>query len=612
MAHAVAAKPGKREGYRFEQFAAVRRTFGLTFSPDGSEVAYITNTSGQFNVWKQSSRGGWPWQLTTFEDNAVRALVWTPNEELLLLADRQGNEMHQIHRLPAAGGYPEALTQAPNVQHNFSKSSLSKNGRMLAYACNERDPKDMDLKLLDLASGEQTLLLGGEATYFPAGWSPDGRTLLAVKVNSNTDQDIFLVEVKTKKATLLTPHQGPTVHYPVGWAADGSGFFLISDAGREFKGLAFYDLAKKGFEWVETPEWDVEDFDQSHDGARQAWVVDEDGYSRLYVKDSGGKQTTLPPLPAGVISDLCFSPDGKTLGFCLNHPAHTSDVYLLELAKKALNRLTHSMLGGVPTSAMVEPELVNFTSFDGLQIPAFLYKPNGASAKHPVPAVLSIHGGPEAQERPTYAYAGYYQYLLSMGIAILAPNIRGSTGYGKTYQRLIYRDFGGDDLKDFDAAAQYLRSLDWVDNERLGVFGGSYGGFATLSCATRLPQYWAAAVDIVGPANLVTFAKAVPPFWKRFMKEWVGDPNEDFQFLMERSPITYVDQLRCPLLIIQGANDPRVVKAESDQMVERLRHLGREVEYMVFEDEGHGFTKRTNSLIAWKAAADFFEKHLLG
>jgi dipeptidyl aminopeptidase/acylaminoacyl peptidase len=194
---------------------------------------------------------------------------------------------------------------------------------------------------------------------------------------------------------------------------------------------------------------------------------------------------------------------------------------------------------------------------------------------------------------------------------VLAPNIRGSTGYGKSYQRLIHRDWGGGELKDLEACARYLQSLDWVDGKRLGVFGGSFGGFATLSCATRLPDYWAAAVDIVGPSNLVTFAKAVPPFWKRYMKKWVGDPDEDYEFLMERSPITYVEQLKCPLLIIQGANDPRVVKAESDQMVEKLRSLGREVEYMVFEDEGHGFTKRANELKAWKATVEFFEKQLL-
>jgi dipeptidyl aminopeptidase/acylaminoacyl peptidase len=195
-------------------------------------------------------------------------------------------------------------------------------------------------------------------------------------------------------------------------------------------------------------------------------------------------------------------------------------------------------------------------------------------------------------------------------IGVLATNIRGSTGYGKTYQKLIHRDFGGADLLDWEHAALYLRGLPWVDPARLGVFGGSYGGFATLSCVTRLPEYWAAAVDIVGPSNLITFARAVPPAWKRMMKQWVGDPDEDAEMLRERSPITYVDNVRAPLLVIQGANDPRVVKPESDQMVERLRELGRTVEYMVFDDEGHGFTKTANSLKALKASAEWLEKHL--
>ncbi len=259
---------------------------------------------------------------------------------------------------------------------------------------------------------------------------------------------------------------------------------------------------------------------------------------------------------------------------------------------------------------MVEPELVRYPTFDGRQIPAFLYQPKDVAPGELVPVVLSIHGGPESQERPGYAYNGFYQYLLNRKIGVLATNIRGSTGYGKSYQRLIHRDWGGAELKDLEHAAMYLQSLSWVDPKRMGVFGGSFGGFATLSCVTRLPQYWAAAVDIVGPSNLITFVKAVPPFWKRFMKEWVGDPEEDADFLSERSPITYVDNVQASLLVIQGANDPRVVKAESDQMVELLRELGRTVEYMVFEDEGHGFTKTANRLKAFRASAEWFERHL--
>jgi dipeptidyl aminopeptidase/acylaminoacyl peptidase len=208
-------------------------------------------------------------------------------------------------------------------------------------------------------------------------------------------------------------------------------------------------------------------------------------------------------------------------------------------------------------------------------------------------------------------YSGAYQYLLSRGIAILAPNVRGSTGYGKSYQKLIHRDWGGDELKDFEAAVQYLHAQPWVNRERIGVFGGSFGGFATLSCVTRLPDYWAAAVDVVGPSNLVTFAKAVPPTWRRMMADMVGDPETEVDFLMERSPITYVDRVKTPLFIIQGANDPRVVQAESDQMVERLRERGIEVRYDIYEDEGHGFTKRENELRAWRDMAGFFEQYLL-
>jgi dipeptidyl aminopeptidase/acylaminoacyl peptidase len=251
-------------------------------------------------------------------------------------------------------------------------------------------------------------------------------------------------------------------------------------------------------------------------------------------------------------------------------------------------------------------ELVSYPTFDGREIPAWLYRPRDTSA--PVPVLLAIHGGPEAQERPVYS--PIYQYLVSRGIAVLATNIRGSTGYGKSYQRLIHRDWGGGDLKDWDHAVRWLRTQDWIDGDRIGVWGGSYGGFAVLSCVTRLPDYWAAAVDIFGPSNLVTFAKAVPPTWKRFMKKFVGDPDEDEELLRERSPLTYIDNAKAPLLVIQGAKDPRVVKSESDQLVDKLRSLGRTVEYIVFEDEGHGFTKRQNELTTFRASADWLERYL--
>jgi dipeptidyl aminopeptidase/acylaminoacyl peptidase len=269
--------------------------------------------------------------------------------------------------------------------------------------------------------------------------------------------------------------------------------------------------------------------------------------------------------------------------------------------------LTQNMLGGLAEDDLAATQLVSYPTFDGREIPAWLYRPEGNG---PSPAVLSIHGGPDAQERPWYV--PLYQYLVSRGIAVLATNIRGSTGYGKSYQKLVHHDWGGGDLKDMEHAALWLREQEWVDADRIGVFGGSYGGFATLSCVTRLPDYWAAAAEVVGPSNLVTFSKAVPASWQRMIAEWVGNPETEADFLMERSPIAYVENVRTPLLVLQGANDPRVVKPESDQMVERLRELGRTVEYIVFDDEGHGFTKRRNQERAFRCIADWLKRFLVG
>ncbi len=242
-------------------------------------------------------------------------------------------------------------------------------------------------------------------------------------------------------------------------------------------------------------------------------------------------------------------------------------------------------------------------------MPAWLYRPSGDG---PFPVVLSIHGGPQAQERPVYNYGGLYQYLLANGIGVLAPNVRGSAGYGRAYQRLIMRDWGGDDLRDFEAAAIYLRDLDWVDPDRIAVFGASYGGFATLSCLSRLPEFWACGVDIVGPANLVTLVRSTVPTWRSSTDELIGDPDTDEEFLMSRSPVSYVDQIRAPLFVIQGANDPRVPQAESDQVVAALRARGVDVRYDVYDDEGHGFTRRANEEKAIGDSAEFLIRHLRG
>jgi dipeptidyl aminopeptidase/acylaminoacyl peptidase len=403
----------------------------------------------------------------------------------------------------------------------------------------------------------------------------------------------------------------PARSAPGPWAPDGSGFWLATDLGRDVSGLAFLDINRDRLEWVRTPDWDVEDIAADPAGTVLVWIENEDGWGRLRGRDL----RTDTPLPAVDLPPGCgtwagtaltVSPDGQLAALLWLQPDRAQELYVVELSTGRSRRLTGNMLGGLAPDQLTRPALVRYDSVDDLRVPAWVYRPDRPGRR---PVVLSIHGGPEMQERPEYR--PLYQYLCSRGIGVLAPNIRGSRGYGKAYQRLIHRDWGGGDLADLRHAVKWLRGQDWVDPERIGVFGSSYGGFATLSCLTRLPDHWAAGVDIFGPSDLVSFTGSVQPAWRRLVAAWIGDPEADAEILRARSPISYVDDLAAPLLVIQGANDPRVVRGESDQMVQRLREVGRDVEYVVFPDEGHGFTRHANELRAARLTADWFTRHLL-
>jgi dipeptidyl aminopeptidase/acylaminoacyl peptidase len=599
-----------------EQFFAVRRFSSvLAFTVDGSQLLFASNMSGQFNLWRVPVEGGWPDQLTAFADETVRGAGVSPTGgQILLCADHDGDEFHQLYMLDADRGWPDKLTDEPQVQHYVSGAAWSSDGTKFAYAANARNPSDMEVWVRDLGSGETRAVFGEGMFSFPGRFSPDGSKLLTLDFRNNSDASIHLVDLETGEARELTPHDDDAIFLSGPWAPDGSGFYMLTDAGSEFRGLAFYDLASDRYEWVEEPTQDVDDVTASTDGRVLAWLVNDNGYDRLRLRDlETGSDLPEPDLPAGsrphltgAEPPLALSPDGAHAALILSTPRRPPEAWVVETATGKANPVTDSRMGGLYEDDLVDVELVSYPTFDGREIPAWLYRPQ---IEGKVPVVLSIHGGPEAQEKPLYQ--PLYQYLLSRGIAVLATNIRGSTGYGKSYQRLVQRDWGGGDMQDWEHAVKWLHEQDWVEKEKIGVYGGSYGGFAVLTCVTRLPQYWAAAVDIFGPSNLVTFAKAVPPTWKRFIARFVGDPETEADVLLERSPITYVENARAPLLVIQGATDPRVVKGESDQLVEKLQSLGREVEYVVFDDEGHGFTKRPNELKAYSLAADWLEKHLV-
>ncbi|MCE6998095.1 S9 family peptidase [Saccharothrix sp. S26] len=583
----------------------------VALSPDGTRVAYAANTDGQQNLYVAPVAGGPARKITDYTDHAVRQVAWSPDgRALLYTADFQGNEQFQLHLVDAEGGTPRRLTDAA-AQHVLGSSiftfdcpsPFTPDGRAVVYAGNDRDAGVQDVLIQDLETGAVRRVESVPGTLLQAGpVSPDGRWLLTTGMHSNSDSDVGLVDLHEPDAPLwvVTGHEGKQLHVGGPWAADSSGFLLLHDRGGEFRSLGSYSLATGAITDLVTPAWDVEQVATS--GAVRAWTVNEDGLSRLFVLRDG-ELVTLPELPAGVIESLCVA--GEVLAFRLATATRPTEVAVLDLAANELRYLTSS----APSVevAFVEPELIRYPTHDGREVPAWLYRPRGDG---PRGVVLSIHGGPEAQERPQYNYAGLYQYLVSRGIAVLAPNVRGSTGYGKTYQRLILRDFGGDELGDFEHAVKYLHGLDWVDPARIGVWGGSYGGFASLSCLSRLPSLWAAGVSVVGPSNLLTMARSVPETWRPEIAEWVGDPDTEADFLLERSPVTYADAITAPLFVIQGANDPRVVKAESDQIVASLRDRGVDVRYDVYDDEGHGFTNRANEVRAIGDVADFLLTHL--
>ncbi len=591
----------------FDQLTSIRIFGDASYSPDGDRFAYLANTSGSLQLWLQPAGGGFPLQLTALADWRVTSFKWSPDgRRIAFAADRAGSEMHQLFVLDVGpqGSWPKQLTDLPSVQHSLA--GWTADGRIV-FSANDRVPTEVDPQLLDPDSLETTRLMTG-ALHYAAHASPDGNWLTVVKAIGNMNQDVYLVNLNTLEHELITRHEGDAKFLPADWDADSSGFGLLTDLDREFTGLAHYSVESGGWEYVHTPEHDVDGFRLSRGGGLRAVVENRDGASALEVLASGkGEPVERVALPFGVLQSLDLHPTRSHALLTFSTPREPTNVFELDLATGRFERREQAMLGGVDPDDLTVPELVSFPSFDR-EIPAWLFLPDGPG---PHPVLVSIHGGPESQERPHYMYQGLYQYLLTQGIGVVAPNIRGSTGYGKSYQSLIHRDWGGGDLRDIEAAAQWLREMNWADSARLGIFGASYGGFATLSALSRLPEYWAAGAAAVGPSNLVTFASSVPPYWKAMIRSVVGDPDDDREMLLERSPISYVDQIRAPLLVYQGANDPRVVQAESDQMVEALRSNGLPVEYIVDEHSGHGPSDRETAVKWWSTIADFLVTHLV-
>jgi dipeptidyl aminopeptidase/acylaminoacyl peptidase len=605
------------EQYDFERYLNVRTAYDPSFSPDGQRLSFLTDITGVAEVWSipinmHAQTSAWPDQLT-FRNERVAGAFYSPVADILLVsADVGGSELTQLYTLAADGSSFTALTTQPKVIYQFGR--WSQDGTRITYSSNERDPRYFDVYERFLESGETRQLLQQDGTNHAIRYSPDGDQVLATRYLSNTSNSLLLVNTITGEVRSLTPeiNDGPAVHEFPAWSADKRGLYLLSNRDRQFISLAWLDLATTELTYLRNSSWDAEWLALTDDGTRMALVTNNDGYSQLELFDvSAGWEARRalpePTLPKGTLSEVGWSQDGKRLAFTLYAADDAPDIWIWDVEDSRLWRATRSSLGGIPRETFVAPTLVHYPTFDGREIPAFLYLPQGDQSKG-LPVLVYVHGGPEGQARPVFNPV--IQYLVAQGYGVLEPNVRGSTGYGYEYQSLDDVRLRMDSVRDLQYAALWLRNSGTADPHRIAIMGGSYGGFMVLSALTTYPDLWAAGVDIVGIANFVTFLENTGPWRRKLREAEYGSLEHDREFLEQISPIRSVDRITAPLFVVHGANDPRVPVGEAEQIVAALRARNIPVEYMRFADEGHGLIKRANRLVAYPAIARFLDEHM--
>lgn len=615
----------------FVRYLNVRTAYGASFAPDGRRLTFLTDITGVAEVWSitlDAEAGGppWPEQLTFSGERIVGAAYSPVDDRLIVGGDFGGNERTQLSLMRADGATSTPLTNQPEVIHVFggwqedgaTSNGWSPDGRRIVYASNARDARFFDIyeRAVDDPAAAPRLLLQQDGTNYPAGYAPGGRSVLVERFDSNVRNALLLVDVATGAVRQLTPEvtDGPALHVAPQWSADGRGLYLLSDRERQFLSPAWLDLATGEMTYLREDEWDAEGLALSRDGRRLAIVSNVDGASRLELFDvsagwEGRASLLAPELPLGVVAGAQWSPDGARLAFTFSPPDDAVDVWIWDVARGDLRRLTRSARGGLARTAFVAPTVVRYPTFDGRQIPALLYLPHGA-APHNLPVVVHVHGGPEGQARP--AFNPVIAYLTASGYAVLAPNVRGSTGYGYAYQSLDDVRLRMDSVADLDYAVRWLIAQEIADPRRIAVMGGSYGGFMVLAAVTTYPDLWAAGVDIVGIANFVTFLENTGPWRRKLREPEYGSLENDRAFLEAISPIHAVDKITAALFVVHGANDPRVPVGEAEQIVAALRTRGVPVEYLRFEDEGHGLMKRANRVKAYPEIARFLNAQVKG
>ena len=584
-----------------DRFLSAPAATAPSYAGDG-RLYFLNDAGGSAQVWELLADGS-PARARTAGRDAVGFVSGHPGSGGAVFGrDTAGDERLQLYWLDAAGAEPRALTAEPATM--FGWGAFSPDGRSVGCTANNRDPAHADPVVIDLATGTQRRVAEVEGPHTVQAWHPDGAALTVSAAPRTFEADLFAAELAGGGRRALTPHSGDARHQNARWRADGGAFWLLTDRGRDHLAAA---ITEPGGEprLLYAPAFDVEHLEVSPDQSVLAVVVNEAGYSRLRLLDAASGAVIEEPVhPAGSITKLTWRPDGAAVAFDLVAPDRPSAIWLAVRGTPA--RLVFAA-GPAPEGA-IDYSTIAFPTFDGRTLPAFLARPASPAPAGGWPAVVWVHGGPEGQALPNWRPD--LQLLLALGVAVLIPNVRGSTGYGRAYAALDDRELRPDAVRDVAAAQAWLAGQADFDRRRIAIWGQSYGGWMVLAAVTRFPELWAAGVDFYGIASWKTFFEKTGPWRVGHRAAEYGEPVRDAALLESLSPLNDVDRIACPMLVAQGLTDPRVPPAESEQIVAALRRRGVPVDYLTFADEGHGFLKRDNRRAAYRAVAQFLIQHL--
>lgn len=596
--------------YTIEQFFATTGVRDASFSSDEKRILFSSNQTGVYNVYSIPVTGGTPTPLTSSATDTTYAVSYFPRDDRILYTrDAGGNELNHLY-VRDADGKERDLTPGEKLKATFDGWTGDRTGFWVET--NERDPKYFDLYRYDAKSYDRTLVYKNDAGYSIGAISPDGKRLALVKTNGTADSDIYLWSSATNAAKNVTPHTGLADNSPQEFDPATGALYYLSNQGGEFARVRKLDAATGKSEDVEKPAWDVSFTGFSKNGRYRATAVNEDGHTAVHVEDRrNGREVVLPKLPAGDITTIHFAESERRMAFYLNGDRSPANLYVYEFGARSPVRLTDSLSREIDAADLVDSEVVRFRASDRMAIPSIFYRPQQATEQNRVPALVWVHGGPGGQTRK--GYSATIQYLVNHGYAVLGINNRGSSGYGKTFYVADDHKHGREPLRDCVEGKKYLASLPWVDPDRIGIIGGSYGGYMVLAALAFQPDEFAVGVDIFGVSNWLRTLESIPKWWESqrlALYQEIGDPEKDREMLREISPVFHADRIRRPLLVLQGANDPRVIKPESDDIVAAVKKNGVPVEYIVFADEGHGFTKKKNQIEGYGAILRFLDRYL--